>query len=77
MVATNNEQQRLCRPRRRPGAAIKDLTARGRQVSIDFTEPTNVVPHPTPARGLQVAAALVDKLQATLGDPNLLAVQSN
>ena len=30
-------------------------------------------PPPTLARGLQAAAALVDRLKATLGDPKLLA----
>ena len=65
--------QRLRRAPRRPRAIINDLAALGREQGVGFNEPIADAPPPTPARGLQAAAALVDRLQATPGDPKLLA----
>lgn len=54
-------------------ATIEALAARGREEGMGFNEPTEVTPPTTLARGLQATAALVDRLQATPGDPNILA----
>lgn len=40
---------------------------------MGFTERNDVVHPPTPARDIQAAATLFDKLHATPGDPNVLA----
>lgn len=46
---------------------------RDREAVVGFNEPTEVASPTTPACGLQATATLVDRLQATREDPNLLA----
>lgn len=71
-VARNNEQ-RVAEPTSSPTANNEDLAAFGRQVGIDPNEPAEAARPPTLARRLHMATALVDKLQATPGDPHILA----
>lgn len=66
-------QERQQRAPLRPWAIINDLVACGREQGVGFDEPVTEAPPPTPARGLQAAATLVDRLQATPGDPKILA----
>ena len=66
-------QERLRQAHRRPRALLNDLVARWLETGIGFNEPTEAAPPPTPVHRLQAAAALVDMLQATPGDPKLLA----
>lgn len=65
--------ERLCRAPRWPRALINDLVARSREQGLGLDEQATEAPTPTPARGLQAATTLVDRLQATPGDPKILA----
>lgn len=67
----NNE--RCCQPHRRPRATIVALTAHSREPDVGFNEPADAALLQTPAHGRQAVVVLADKLQATPGDPNLLA----
>lgn len=65
--------ERLHRAPRRSQTIINDLVALGREQGVGFNDPTIEAPLPTPACGLQAAITLVDRLQATSGDPKLLS----
>jgi hypothetical protein len=65
--------ERLHHAPRWPRAMINDLVALGQEQGVGFNDPIIEAPLPTPACGLQAAVTLVDRLQATSGDPKLLA----